>query len=80
MRYKIFNFNQLSDNGATMTSNTLTAAQILGDAEVWFNYSLADIPEKYWFARRLYYELDFTHGPTTTAIRGFVDAPTRVLT
>eukprot|EP00026_Physarum_polycephalum_P004612 Phypoly_transcript_04634.p1 GENE.Phypoly_transcript_04634~~Phypoly_transcript_04634.p1 ORF type:complete len:668 (+),score=63.37 Phypoly_transcript_04634:93-2096(+) len=79
LRYKIFNFNQLFDAGATLITGNLTASQILGQELVWFNFSLQDIPDRFWFARRLYYELHFNPGPSgnITFWRNFVDAPTR---
>jgi len=79
LRYKIFNFNLLFDTGASMYTGNLTAEQILGTDLVWFNYSLKDIPERFWYSRRLYYELRFNPGPSgnTTFWRNFVDAPSR---
>jgi hypothetical protein len=43
LRYKIYNFNQLSDSGATLYSGNFTAGQVLGNEPVWFNFSLGDI-------------------------------------
>jgi len=80
MRFKIFNFNMLSDSGAT-TTVVLDKNQMEGDTSLWFNVTLAAIPDKYWSGNRLYAEVawvqDFLPGGAIQDMldRRFLDSP-----
>jgi len=76
---KIFNFNILSDTGAT-TYLTLTKEQMQGSLPVWLNTTqLKEIPDRFWHGNRLYGEIMWMHSPPgvggNTLERRFFDSP-----
>lgn len=78
LRHKIFNMLRVYDQSNALVSETLSPEQILGQELIWFNFSLGNIGDQFWVARRLYYELAFRPGPrNTTILRAFLDSPTR---
>jgi hypothetical protein len=56
LQLKIYNFNALSDPGATFFLD-LSTQSLNGTEDIFFNFSLADIPERYWQGNRLYIEM-----------------------
>ncbi len=53
---KIYNFNMLSDSGATF-SVLLTKEQMEGTQNYWINTTIDQIPERFWHGSRLYGEV-----------------------
>jgi len=56
--HKIFNFLKLSDIGQK-NSFLLSKDQVVGQDPVWFNTTFTDVPDRYWYGRRLYVEISF---------------------
>jgi len=75
---KIFNFNKLSDQGAT-TRIELLLEQMVGNQTIKIEVALADIPDKYWFGRRLYLETYLAGRLEGPAHRMFLDVPDRAI-
>jgi len=80
---KIFNFNKLSDQGA-QTALLLNQQQMIGNQSLTIEVSLSNIPEKYWFGRRLYLEtgLSVVGGGGFLIVhphRLFLDVPDRII-
>lgn len=61
LRFKIFNFNMLSDLGATYYE-LLSVPQMIGNESIWFNVSLPSLSAKYWSGNRLYAEASWDKG------------------
>jgi len=59
LRYKLWNFNVLSDDGGSQYFR-LTQEQLAGIDSIWFNTSLYNIPDQYWHGNRLYAEISWT--------------------
>jgi len=76
-KHRLYDFNRFSDTSQVRTTHLLTAAELLGDAWVWFNFSLASVPDNFWFARRLYYEFLIDTGWRTATTQGFIDSLNR---
>lgn len=73
---KVMNFKQFSDMGL-YNLQYLEPAHLTGKDPVWLNVSLGNIPDKYWTARRLYYELGTWTPYENTTYTGYIDAPTK---
>lgn len=56
MRFKLFNFNRLSDMGATYAV-ALTRDQLAGSVPARISFELNSIADKYWHGNRIYGEL-----------------------
>jgi len=78
MRFKIYNFNVLSDIGA-QTELVLTKEQMEGTEPIWINTTLSKVPSQYWHGNRLYAELLWYQVSPATGIsildRRFLDSP-----
>lgn len=70
----------LSDLDAT-TVITLDTDQMVGNKSIWFNTTLADVPDKYWAGNRLYAEFGWDtklsppNAKKTVMDRRFYDSP-----
>lgn len=76
-RLKVFNFNVLSDNNASIVV-PLTAANLLGSAPVLFTLQLSNVPDRYYAGGRLYFEAGVTStlaGFRKRFDRRFIDPP-----
>jgi len=78
---KIFNFNILSDIGASIIV-PLLPAQYIGDMNIDFNIQIGNIPDKYFAGGRLYFEVSlYTDKQWVSGLakksydRRFIDAP-----
>ena len=58
MKFKIFNFNVLSDNGASFNQE-LNLNQMVGEESIWFNISIGNVPDRFWAGNRLYGEVSW---------------------
>jgi len=64
MRFKMFNFNKLSDKGMMMLPS-LTQAQLTG-ATIEFRFLLNSVPDRFWAGNRLYLEVGWTRNEVFT--------------
>jgi len=76
-RHKIYDFNKFSDTSQVRTTDFLTAFEVAGSEFIWFNFSLDSVPDNFWFARRLYYELSVNTSSSGVTAQGFVDSVNR---
>jgi hypothetical protein len=74
VRFKIFNFNVLSDLGAAVFM-PLSPAQMVGNDTIMYTVSLKDLPDQYWAGNRLYFEAVFRANSSADPRGGPAAAP-----